>query len=301
MNPTCSVFRRLLAAVLKAVPCLVAACGATALAGTSFIGSFSGGGHAGGGDCSLDGSLGVIGGLATTGQVSLVTGGPLPVKAKTLAVVAVPSTMPEGSTNQLSGVATLDDDTVNVLGGGDISWGAVSFPFASVNEDGVLTATNVYADSSGVVTAFYLGAHTNVHVAVLDTNRDNYGLYAGDLVADAWQVYWFGTNNPLGVADATNCTGRINRYTYTADLNPTDPSSILEIVAVSNQPPERLVRFGQTSTGRVYRLVYSTNLVNGAWTYLPDQAPMPGLAGQMSLSDTNTAAVRFYRVEVQVP
>ena len=42
MNPTCSGFRRLLAALLKSAPCVVAAFGATALAGTSFISSFSG-------------------------------------------------------------------------------------------------------------------------------------------------------------------------------------------------------------------------------------------------------------------
>ena len=290
----------MIAALMRAAPCVVAACGATALAGTSFVGSFSGGGHAGSSGCSMDSSIGVIGGSATTGSVSLVTGGPLPATATNLVVAAVPPVIPECSTGQLSGVAALDDGTVNVLSG-DIGWGTVTYPFGSVSADGVLTATNVYATTSGVVTAFYLGACTNLRVTVLDTNLDNYGIYAGDNLPDGWQVRYFGVNNLLGLAGATNCSGQNNLYTYTADLDPTNPVSIFEVVALSNQPPNRVICFRTTSTGRVYRLLYATNLVSGTWTNLLGQTPTPGLAGQTSLSDTNAAAVRFYRVGVQVP
>ena len=280
---------------------VAAAFGTTALAGTSFIGSFSGGGHAGGADCSLDSSIGVIGGSATTGPVSVVTGAPLPVTAKTLVVAVAPPAIPEGSSAQLSGVAMLDDNTVNVLNGGDIGWGAVTYPFASVNADGVLTATNVYANTNGVVTAVYLGACTSVCVVVMDTNPDNYGLYAQDEVPDKWQVRYFGTNNPLGVASAMNLTGHNNLYSYTADLDPSNPESVFAVASISNQPLSRLIFFRTTSTGRVYRLSYATNLVSAVWTNLPDTTWTPGAAGQMSLCDTNATEVRFYRVQVQVP
>jgi len=282
-------------------PCVVAAFGATALAGTSFIGSFSGGGHAGGADCSLDSSIGVIGGSATTGPVGFVTGGLQPVKATNLVVTVAPPVISEGSTGQLGGIASLDDDTVNVLSGDDIGWGTVTYPFESMGPDGVLTAANVYENTSGVVTAFYLGASTSVRVTVLDTNPDNYGIYANDQVPDGWQVRYFGTNSPLGVAGATNCTGQINLYTYTADLDPTDPASVFMVSAISNRPTDRVVCFRPTSTGRLYRLLYATNLVSGVWTDLTVAAPAPGLAGQMSLVDTNPAPFGFYRVHVQVP
>ena len=62
MIPTNWEFRRMMAALFRAAPCVVAAYGAVALAGTSFVGSFSGGGHAGSSGCSLDSSIGVIGG-----------------------------------------------------------------------------------------------------------------------------------------------------------------------------------------------------------------------------------------------
>ena len=54
--------------------------------------------------------------------------------------------------------------------------------------------------------------------------------------------------------------------------------------------------FRSSSTGRLYRLMYATNLLSGVWTNLPGVTPAPGLPGEMTLSDTNTAPVRFYRV-----
>lgn len=78
-------------------------------------------------------------------------------------------------------------------------------------------------------------------------------------------------------------------------------SSVFQIVAISNQPPDQVVLFRATSAGRVYRLLYATDLSGGAWTNLPGTTWASGLAGQMSLCDTNTAAARLYRVQVQVP
>lgn len=254
----------------------------------------------GGSNVSLNCSIGVIGGSSATGPVSLVTGGPMPVTAKSL-LIEVPAAISEGSTGKLSGIATLDDDTVNVLSGGDIGWGTVAYPLASVTPEGLLTTASVYDNTGGVVTAFYLGVSTSAYVTVLDTSPDNYGIYGGDQVPDGWQVLYFGTNNPNGVASATNSTGQNNLYAYTADLDPTNPASVFEIVTVSNQPTDRLVFFRTASTGRLYRLLYATDLASGVWTNLPGALPAPGLAGQMSLADTNAAAIRFYRVQVQVP
>jgi len=293
--------RRMLTVVLSAASCILAALGPAVLAGASFTSSFSGGGHAGSADCSMDSSIGVVGGLATTGLVSFATGGLLPVTATNLLVTVSPPVISEGSTSQLSGIARLDDGTVSVLDGGDIDWGSVTYPLGWVNAAGVLTATNVYVIAGGMVTAAYLGAYTNLCVTVLDTDPDNYGIYAADQVPDGGQVQYFGTNNPLGIGGATNCTGQINLYTYTADLDPTNPASVLVVNAISNRSTDRVVCFRTTSTGRVYQLLYATNLISGVWTNLPGQTPVSGLAGQMSLADTNEAPVRFYRIQVQVP
>ena len=110
---------------------------------------------------------------------------------------------------------------------------------------------------------------------------------------------YFGVNNPLGTGTATNATGQDNYYAYAADLNPTNPASTFKATAVSGSSTNRRVYFAIASTGRYYCLQYSTNLVDGAWMNLPGQSPTQGVAGQMSLVDTNSMAVRFYRVQVQ--
>ena len=264
----------------------------------------SGGQRIAGANYTIDGSVGGIGGISSNaspletakhgyiGQLTEVTN---------LLVIASPAAGNEGSVLQLTGLAGLDDATVLALPGSNVFWAVPGFPIASITPAGAATAAVVWSNTYGAVTGAYLGVSGSGLVLVLDSDHDNYGIYANDQIPDWWQVWYFGTNNALGVAGATNCTGKNNLYTYTADLDPGNPASVLEIVALSNQPSNRMVRFATTSAGRVYRLLYSTNLVSGAWTNLPGATPSTGVDGQMSLSDTNAAAVRFYQIGVQVP
>ena len=249
----------------------------------------------------IDGSLGGVGATAGPadqlragyiGQLTEVTNG---------VVTAAPGSVNEGETTQLGAVAGYDDATVTVVGGGEIAWCEPAFPVAALNSGGLAAGAAVYADTPAVVTGRYLNVACWGAFSVLDSDPDNYGLYAADLLPDGWQVQFFGINNPQGLADAINVTGRSNRYTYTADLDPTNSASVFEIVAISNLPPNRVIVFGATSTNRVYRLLYASDLAGGVWTNLPGQVPTPGQPGRMSLSDAPGTASRFYRVEVQVP
>ena len=249
----------------------------------------------------IDGSVGGVG--ATAGPAGQLRAGYIGqlTEVTNLVVAAATGAVNEGETTQLGGFAKLDDATVTVVGGGEIAWCAPAYPVASLSSGGLAAAAAVFADSPAVVTGRYLSVAGWGAFSVLDCDPDNYGLYAADLLPDGWQVQFFGVNNPQGLADAINVTGRSNRYSYTADLDPTNPASVFEIVAISNLPPSRVVVFGATSTNRVYRLLYTSDLAGGAWTNLPGQVPTPGQPGQTSLTDAPGAAARFYRVEVQVP
>ena len=253
---------------------------------------------------AMDGSIGGIGGISSNAvpRETVKQGyiGQL-AEVASLTVTASPSVTNEDATSQLGGLAGLDDATLLVLDGSNIIWSLSGFPIGSINPAGIATSLCVYSNTPGTVTGSYLGVTGSCVLLVLDSNPDNYGIYAGDGIPDWWQVRYFGTNNPQGLACATNCTGQNNLYTYTADLDPTNPASTFAIVAISNQPPDRLVCFGTTSTGRVYRLLCATNIVSGVWTNVPGANWTSGLAGQMSLCDTNTTAVQFYRVNVQAP
>ena len=293
-----------------------AALALTGAVAAAFAGSRSGGNYTindtidGGGQCATsasyraDGSIGGTGGtssnaapleIAKHGYIGRLT------EVTNVVVIATPGSVNEGGITRLGGIAGLDDATVAVVGGNEIAWSAPAYPVSSINAGGTATVAFVCADTPAAVTGRYLAVTGWGSFLVVDANVDNYGIYAGDQVPDWWQARYFGTNNPLGMAGATNCTGQNNLYTYTADLDPTNPASVFHVVAVSNQPPNRIISFRATSTGRVYRLSYATNLVSGVWTNLPGVPWTQGVAGQMSLSDTNAATIRFYRVHVQAP
>ena len=250
---------------------------------------------------TVDGSVGMIGSAAAVGDAVLKAGfiGQL-TEVTNLAVIAQPQAVNEGGTAQLAGVARLDDGTATTLAGGEIAWGTPALPVMTIATNGVATVTNVCATTAGTVAGAYLGMPGSGVLLVLDSSPDNFGLYAGDGLPDAWQSRYFGQNNPAGLASATNPSGRNNRYSYTADLDPTNPASLFQIVALSNQPPGRAVYFLPASTGRVYTLQYTTDLRSGPWTDVTP-AGTRGNGGAFWLSDTNTVSPRFYRVNVQAP
>lgn len=287
-------------AILTAGAWLLASLAANADIASSTLDA--GGQRVTGGNIVMDASLGGIGGVATGGVVTAKQGyiGQL-TDVTNLTITATPASVNEGGTVQLVGLARLDDATALAVAGSNIVWRPVVYPVSALSPDGQATASTVYSSTTGIVTGAYLGVSGTGTFLVLDNNSDNWGLYAGDQIPDSWQVAYFGTNNPAGMAGATNATGENNLYTFIADLNPTNPSSELTIVAVSNQSAGRVVQFVPSSTGRMYRLLYATNLLAGGWTNLPGAEVVQGAGGAMSLTDTNSAAVRFYRIGVQMP
>jgi len=250
---------------------------------------------------SIDSSLGGIGGVTTDDCVTLKSGfiGQL-TEVANLVLIAAQNPVSEGGTSQFSGIAGLDDATVVAVDGSNIVWTAPVYPISALSPEGQATLANVYADTAGAITGCYLGVTGAGVILVLDNNPDNFGLYAGDEIPDDWQARYFGQNNVNGRACATNATGRNNLYAYIADLCPTNPESRFEIMAITNQVPTNAVYF-QSSSNRLYRLEWTTNLVAGSWTNLPGATPTTGNGHLFWLTDTNAAAARFYRVTVRVP
>ena len=84
-----------------------------------------------------------------------------------------------------------------------------------------------------------------------------------------------------------------------AGTNPLDATSYFHIISITNRPP--LTVTFTTVTNRVYSLCYATNLIGAPWLVIPGQSNVAGTVAVMALQDTNTAAVRFYRVKVALP
>lgn len=252
---------------------------------------------------TVDGSIGGIGGAATADEVALTSGyvAQLPDVAN-VAIVAAPSAVDEGDNVQLAGVAAMDDDSLTPLAASEIAWSASAYPILSISASGLAETMQVYAGTNASVAGLYAGVAGSGVFLVRDANLDNFGIYAADSVPDGWQVQLFGLHNFNGLAHANpDNDPHDNLQEWTALTDPTNPASYFAINAVSNQPLSRIVRFGPTSPARVYRLVHAANPAEAVWTGIPGAEWTAGTPGQSTLCDTNAAATRFYRVEVDVP
>jgi hypothetical protein len=142
-----------------------------------------------------------------------------------------------------------------------------------------------------------MGAYEYQGVANPDTD--------GDGIPNAWEAM-HGLNPGISNASDANADGdpATDWEEYVADTDPTNGTSYLRVVeAAMDAPPTASFHF-VSSTGRLYTLVWTTNLVAAFWLTVPGQGPRAGMGGWDTLVDTNEPPVRqsfIYRVDAQVP
>lgn len=251
-------------------------------------------------DQSLGGAVGISSAAAPESVARHGYVGQL-ADAAAFAVVPEADEVDEGDSQQLDGVATLDDDTVLAVAGDEVNWDAPAFPLADVSTAGVATATNVYEDTLAVATGTYSGVAGDGSFLVRNVGTDDFDTYAGDGLPDDWQVEYFG----VGSSDA-GPTNNVDEDLYDnagewiADTDPTDGDSYFQIAAVSNRSATAEVWF-ESSTQRVYSLECTTNLAVPDWQPVAGQTDLAGSGTMRSLVETNPAGPHHYRVGVQVP
>ena len=255
-------------------------------------GSFSGGGISTSGSYSVTASLGCIGGSSAGGTVFNSGGGPTaqPGTAKALRLT-VPASVNESATGQLSGTATMNDDTATPLAGSDINWSSPAWPILSITTSGVVSAAVVYTDTVATVSGQYLGNNDSAELLVRDSQPDNYGSYAGDGLPDWWQIQHFGMDNP-NAGPNTVCSNRNNTVlqAYIAGLNPTNSIARFGI----NQRTKNVMEWNAVS-GRVYNVYWTTNLMNG---FQPLETNIPWTRG--SFTNSTVAPRGFYKIDVRL-
>ncbi|MFN0078158.1 MAG: hypothetical protein ACKVY0_17015 [Prosthecobacter sp.] len=250
-----------------------------------------------------DGNVGGVGGIATAsapaetlkaGYVGQLT------EVSTVQLAATPATVNEAATLQLAATATLDDATTVVLLGGDLNWSVVSGPITSINASGLATATNVYQDTAATVQGSYRGVSGTLGLTIVNVGTDDLGLYASDSLPDAWQVQYFGQNNPLAAptADASG-TGQNNLLKYTAGLIPTDRNSRL-LTSVGGSGTHTIT-INPRLSDRTYTVQFSTTLSAGSWQTLSG-ATIQDNGQTRTVTDPDAVSTRkFYRVQVSYP
>ena len=171
-------------------------------------------------------------------------------------------------------------------------------------------ATNFVSDSLPAPAAkakFYNGGHAGGDV--------QYALWVNDLAVerslaydddadglpDAWEALYFGSRTNAAPTDLA-ANGMTLEETWIADLDPADPAAQFPRAETVAAPPG-VMQFlvDPTSTARVYRLQWTTNLLASpqAWTLQPPEKTGTGSA--VTFTVTNTPPARHYRTSVRVP
>jgi hypothetical protein len=255
---------------------------------------------------TMDGSVGGIGGISIAPGDTARHGyiGQL-AEVVSVRVTSAPNTLNENATGQLSGTAALDDSSVSVLFGSDIAWASAIYPLASIDGNGFATASTVYATTNATFNGFYLGVSGTGLVAVIDSDPDNYGSYAGDGLPDWWQIQYFGFNNPNAAPTLDLYgTGQNNLFKYVAGLDPTNPASIfvLKIASVTGQPNQKNLIFYPIAGGRTYTVQFRTDLVSGAYANLTGFSGPQTNISEVTVTDLDaTMPTRFYRIDINLP
>jgi hypothetical protein len=254
-----------------------------------------------------DGSAGGIAGVSTVAappesakhgyiaQLYEVTG---------LTLTAASLTVNETATDQLDARFALDDATFTAIPATSVAWSVLSGPITGISTGGLATAGNVYQDTAATVQGISAGRTGSLGLTVLNVTFDDFGLYAGDGIADDWQVLYFGVNNAnAGPLLDPDHDGWINLFEYNAGIVPTDPLSVfhLRMEPVAGQPGQRRIIFRPRLPGHTYLVMTSNAMQPGTWQPLSG-ATVSDNGDERTVTDPNATSPRkLYRLDVQKP
>jgi len=123
----------------------------------------------------------------------------------------------------------------------------------------------------------------------------------GDQMPDDWEHgHDLNPTNPADAGENPDGDPASNLHEWGADTDPTNVNSFFRITALSNLNSCTL--WFPSSTSRIYSLQSRQSLVTSQWWLVSGAADEPGdVSGVTSLTDTNDASRRAYRVEVGFP
>ncbi len=252
-----------------------------------------------------DGSLGAASGISAVATTVAKHGyvGQL-YDFTSLLVGASPSTVNEAATRQLTVTAIADDLTSTALAPAGLTWTILSGPVNSISAEGLVTAGIVAQNTDATVRGTFGPFTSDLSLTVLDSIPDNYGSYAGDGLLDAWQLQYFGAENPLAAPGLDpDGDGQTNLFEFTAGLSPIDPASrfTMRLEKVPGQPAQKRVVFSPRLNDRLYSVKAKSSLAAGPWVQLPSIIESDN-GDERTVTDLDAATPnKFYQVEITKP
>jgi hypothetical protein len=211
------------------------------------------------------------------------------------------TTVPEESVTNVPPSFVMTDGTTVAEPQASIDWGPGNGT-AVTTGDGVLKAGAVYQDTPTPVEGRLSGLHFGFSVLVRETTADNFRFYAGDGIADPWQVQFFGENNPDGRGDGDpDGDGQDNRFEFDAGLIPTDPGSRFRLLLTRPPGGAASLSFHPRFTDRTYTVSWSSSLTRAAWNPLANGVVTDN-GSQRTVTDPDLQSARkFFRVDITKP
>jgi hypothetical protein len=141
-----------------------------------------------------------------------------------------------------------------------------------------------------------LAVFPNQKITGLITTTARTNSYYQDGIPDSWRLRWFGTiYNQLSVSNACASGDGVNNWLkYVAGVDPNVANDFPSVNPRTPAPAGATTAIHWPSVSdKQYAVERAASLFNAPWTILSTN---PGTGGDMEFDDTNTAAVRFYRV-----
>lgn len=251
-------------------------------------------------DLVHDGSLGGIGGSSTQSATTAKHGyiGQL-YDLMALQLAASPLTVNENGTRQLTAALVMDDATTLAAAGG-FTWSIVSGPLA-IDTSGLASGQLVYQDTAATARASLNGATGTLELTVLDTLADNFGSYAGDGLDDAWQVGFFGLDNPdAGPHQNPDHDFYPNLIEFLTGSDPVSSADFFRFEIASLNGPSSTLQLSKIIPGTRYRIQRSTDLGRiDPWAEVASFTTASEVSGHQVTVPTSSAVREFYRLTVE--
>ncbi len=220
---------------------------------------------------------------------------------KSFAVSATDTNVNEVSTRQLSASSVLDDGTTLAVTPGEVAWAVADGPVHAVGSSGLVTTTNVHADTVATVQGAYRSVVGSLGLLVVNVGADDFGTYADDAVDDAWQVRHFGEGSAEAAATADpDGDEQDNLFEYLAGTGPNDGGSSFRLSVGNVGSGSRELVFSPITAGRTYTLEYLAALGTGGFAPVTPFSTAD-VGGIRTVTDTGADTRRFYRVRISLP
>lgn len=261
----------------------------------------AGGGSSSSADYSNSGHLGGIGSVSQSISTAIrIHGGYTGQISQPVSMDLRPrdAMILEGDSFQLNvDRVTYDDGLISLLSANDIIWSANYGPITGISSSGMAQTGLVSDHTTAEVQAIFDGFSSSLALTVLDMTADTLGIYAGDGIADVWQILHFGLDNPDAAPDLDpDGDGQDNLFEFKAGLIPTNSASFFLFELVAAQPKPQF-RYGPITNSVTYTMEYKDDLQETEWNTLTEVSGEYEGANILGTDDTaETPASRFYRV-----